>query len=246
MDASGSHEANRAYYDVFSANYESHRGDADPGGYHDLLDELESDFVRRYGAGRDVLEVGCGTGLVLSRIRGFARTARGVDLSPGMLERARRRGLDVCEGSATALPFEDATFDVTCSFKVLAHVPNVERAVAEMARVTRPGGFVLAEFYNPNSVRGVIKRLGPARRIAAGADEANVYTQFHSPESVRALVPPGCDLVAARGVRIVTPAAAVMKVPVLRTAFREAERVLCDSPLSAFGGFYIAAISKRR
>jgi SAM-dependent methyltransferase len=162
-----------------------------------------------------------------------------------MLEHARRRGLDVREGSATDLPFGDATFDVTCSFKVLAHVPDVDRALTEMARVTRPGGFILAEFYNPNSVRGVIKRLGPARRIASGADEGNVYTRFHSPDSVRALVPPGCELVGARGVRIVTPAAAVMRVPVLRRAFREAERVLCDSPLAAFGGFYIAAISKR-
>jgi ubiquinone/menaquinone biosynthesis C-methylase UbiE len=245
MDASGSPQANRAYYDAFSAGYESHRGDSTPGGYHDLLDELESDFVRRYGAGRDVLEVGCGTGLVLQRIAAFARTARGVDLSPGMLAHARRRGLDVCEGSATELPFPDDAFDVTCSFKVLAHVPDVARALAEMARVTRPGGHLLAEFYNPNSLRGMLRRLGPARSVAPGADESNVFTQFHSPEAVRAIIPAGAELVAARGVRIVTPAAALMRVPVLRGVLRAAERALCDSPLAAFGGFWIAAIAKR-
>ncbi len=54
--------------------------------------------------------------------------ARGVDLSPGMLHKAQARGLDVVLGSATALPFEDNQFDVTCSFKVLAHVPVIELA----------------------------------------------------------------------------------------------------------------------
>ena len=118
MDAYGREESNRAYYDAFSTGYERHRGENYPGGYHELVDELESSLVARYGPGRVVLEVGCGTGLVLSRIRQFARSARGVDLSPGMLELARARGLDVQEGSATALPFDSSTFDVTCRYSV--------------------------------------------------------------------------------------------------------------------------------
>src|SRR4051794_41522631 len=104
MDSSGTHDANRAYYDAFSAGYEAHRGNNDPGGYHDLLDELESEDVKRYGAGRDVLEEGCGTWLVLSRIAQFARSAHGVFLSPGTLANAQSRGLDVVLGSAIALP----------------------------------------------------------------------------------------------------------------------------------------------
>src|SRR5512142_1404585 len=155
MDPSGSHQANREYYDSFSERYEAHRGTNDPGGYHELLDHLEAEFVERFGRDRDVLEVGCGTGLILSRIATFTRSARGVDLSPGMLEKARARGLDVLEGSATELPFPDEQFDVTCSFKVLAHVPDISRALAEMARVTRPHGTIVAEFYNPHSIRGL-------------------------------------------------------------------------------------------
>jgi ubiquinone/menaquinone biosynthesis C-methylase UbiE len=244
MDATGSHDSNRAYYDAFSQGYETHRGENDPGGYHDLIDELESDFVARWGRGKDVLEVGCGTGLVLQRIARFASSARGVDLSPGMLERARERGLDVVEGSATALPFEDQSFDVSCSFKVLAHVPEIERAIGEMARVTRSGGLVLAEFYNPNSLRGVVKRFGPAGKIAPGTHEGHVFTRYDSPRSVERLLPAGCRIVASRGIRIVTPTARVMRVPGLRALFRGAERALCDSPLAKFGGFWIAAIRK--
>jgi ubiquinone/menaquinone biosynthesis C-methylase UbiE len=244
MDASGSHKSNRAYYDAFSERYEDHRGGNDPGGYHDLVDQLESEFVERYGRNKDVLEVGCGTGLVLERLSRFARTAKGVDLSPGMLERARGRGLDVVEGSATELPFEAAAFDVTCSFKVLAHVPDIRLALSEMARVTRPGGVVVAEFYNPMSLRGLVRRFGPAGRIATGTNESNVYTRFDAPAAVRAMAPRGCRFSAARGVRIVTPAAAFLRVPGLGIALSTAERALCDSPLSMFGGFFIAAFVK--
>lgn len=244
MDATGSHESNRAYYDAFSHGYEAERGDNDPGGYHDLLDELEAGYVERWGTGGDVLEVGCGTGLVLSRIARFAKTAKGVDLSPGMLEKARARGLDVVEGSATALPFPEGSFDVTCSFKVLAHIPEIEVALAEMLRVTRPGGMVLAEFYNPLSWRGLIKRFGPAGRVAPGTHEKHVFTRFDTPRDVAQMLPDGCEIVGARGVRIATPAARLMKVPVLRSVLRTAERKLCDSPFKVFGGFWIAAIRK--
>jgi ubiquinone/menaquinone biosynthesis C-methylase UbiE len=245
MDASGSRDANRQYYDAFSADYERERGHNDPGGYHELLDELEAGYVRRFGQGRDVLEVGCGTGLVLLRIREFARLARGVDLSPGMLSKAKARGLDVQLGSATELPFEANQFDVTCSFKVLAHVPEIENALAEMARVTRPGGMLLAEFYNPFSLRGLAKRLGPAGKIAAEANEHDVYTRFDSPARARALTPPGCVYVGARGVRITIPSAKVMKNPLGRRLFRAAEHALCDSPLKRLAGFYVAAYEKR-
>jgi ubiquinone/menaquinone biosynthesis C-methylase UbiE len=244
MDASGSHDSNRRYYDAFSARYEARRGNNDPGGYHELIDELETDFVRRFAENRSVLEVGCGTGLLLRRIAAFASATRGVDLSPGMLEKARERGLDVVEGSATALPFEDESFDVTCSFKVLAHVPEINTALEEMARVTRPGGHVIAEFYNPFSLRGLVKRFGPAGRIAKGAHERNVYTRFDSPAQVRALVPEGCKLVAERGVRIATPTAHVMRSRLGRLVFANAERFLCDSPLCVFAGFYVVSLQK--
>jgi ubiquinone/menaquinone biosynthesis C-methylase UbiE len=244
MDASGSHDSNREYYDAFSRGYERIRGKNDPGGYHELLDNLEAGYVERFGLGRDVLEVGCGTGLVLERIKKFARTAKGVDLSPGMLEKARARGLDVVEGSATALPFPDATFDVTCSFKVLAHVPDIEKALSEMARVLRPSGVLLAEFYNPNSFRGLIKRLGPKLRVAAQAKEDNVFTRFDTPERAQALTPPGCRFIGARGVRIATVTGWMMRPPILRGLLSAAETHLCDSPLKNFAGFYIAAYEK--
>jgi ubiquinone/menaquinone biosynthesis C-methylase UbiE len=162
-----------------------------------------------------------------------------------MLAHARARGLDVQEGSATALPFPDATFDVTCAFKVLAHVPDVRGAIAEMARVTRPGGTLLAELYNPLSWRGLLRRVGPARRVAESRRESDVFTRFDTPWQARRYVPPDCRLVAARGIRIVTPTAHAMAVPGLRVGLRALERRLCDGPLRFLGGFYVLVMRKR-
>jgi len=246
MDATGSDSSNKAYYDAFSAGYEKHRGGRDPGGYHDLLDHLESEMVRRFAEGGDVLEVGCGTGLVLERIRAFARTAKGIDISAGMLEKARERGLDVRLGSATELPFESNSFEVTCSFKVLAHIREIDQALSEMARVTKPGGVVLAEFYNPNSMRGLVKRYGPKGKIAPGADETNVFTRYDSPTEVTTrLCPPGCEFIASRGLRLTLPSAHVLRVPGVGRAWKKAEAALCDTRLNRFAGFWIAAFRKR-
>lgn len=235
----------RAYYDEFAHRYEAHRRPNRPDGYHALVDDLEVELVQRYGVARDVLECGVGTGLILERIARFARSAKGIDLSPGMLEKARLRGLDVREASITAIPFSAESFDVTCAFKVLAHVPEIGRALAEMARVTRAGGVVLAEFYNPVSMRGLVKRLGPSGKISSATREAAVYTRFDAPWIVPRLLPPNLSLEAVRGVRIVTPAASVLRVPGVRGVVRAIERRLADTRAAFFAGFYVAVLRKR-
>lgn len=244
MTASQNPDDTRAYYDEFSKQYEAKRRPNKGAGYHALVDDLEIELTDRYGRGKDVLECGCGTGLILERIKPFARRAAGIDLSPGMLSLAKARGLEVQEGSVTDLPFEDATFDVTCSFKVLAHVPDIGRALAEMARVTKPGGVVLAELYNPWSFRGLAKRLGPAGKISDKTRESAVYTRFDSPLDVPKILPPGCRLETARGIRIVTPAAVVMDLPIVGGILSRAERFLCDTAAANLAGFYCAVIRK--
>lgn len=234
----------RAYYDEFAAGYEDARRPNDSTGYHAMLDELEVSLVERYGRGKSVLEVGCGTGLLLERFAEFANVAEGVDLSPGMLAKAEARGLSVREGSATELPFADERFDVTCSFKVLAHVPDIGRALAEMARVTKRGGVILAEFYNPYSFRGLLKRFGPARKISNSTKESAVYTRFDPTWNLPKIMPPGTTIEGWRGIRIVTPAAAFWKVPGLRDALHRAEHALCDTKAAHLAGFAVAILRK--
>jgi ubiquinone/menaquinone biosynthesis C-methylase UbiE len=233
---------NRAYYDEFAAWYEKERGK----GYHRLVDDLEVELVERYGRGKDVLEAGCGTGLLLERVAHFARSARGIDLSPGMLARAQARGLSVGVASVTALPFPDCSFDVVYSFKVLAHVEAIRDAMAEMARVTRPGGTVLAEFYNPTSLRGLVKRLKPPTAISERTNDEAVYTRYDRPSDIESYLPASLRVHDWRGIRILTPIARVHDVPYVGSLFRMAERAFADAPgARKLAGFLIAVCSKQ-
>ncbi len=97
-----------------------------------------------------VLDVGCGTGNLsacLSRNEAI-RAVHGIDLSPAYVEHARRHADDARltfqVADACALPFADAVFDHAVSLLVLQFIPQAERAVREMRRVTRPGGTVAA------------------------------------------------------------------------------------------------------
>jgi ubiquinone/menaquinone biosynthesis C-methylase UbiE len=234
-------KTNRAYYDEFAARYE----DARHAGYHALIDRLEVDLVRRYGEGKDVLEAGCGTGLLLDQVRRFAARTAGIDLSPGMIAHAAARGLPVANASITSLPFADASFDVAYSFKVLAHIEAIRDALAEMARVVRPGGYVLAEFYNTRSLRYLVKRLKPATPISDRTTDEAVYTRYDSLEDIERYLPDDLSLVDQRGVRIFTPVSHAHDLPIVGPLLGSLETAAADHPLlRGFGGFLIVVLRK--
>lgn len=233
--------ATQDYYDRFSESYERERHH----GYHRLIDELELDLVRRYGTGRDVFEAGCGTGLLLRETAAIARSAVGLDLSRGMLGAARRRGLRVVQGSLTEVPLPSASFDLAYSMKVLPHVPPIRDALAELARLVRPGGHLLLEFYNPWSLRYLAKRLAGPGEIAAGKTEHDVYTRYDTLAAARSYLPPGVDLVGVRGVRVVTPASSVFRFAPLGRLFAQAERLACDLPVLRNLGGFLVLIARR-
>lgn len=231
---------NKAYYDAFSQGYDDRRSV----GYHKLIDDQAAELVRRVGEGRECLEVGCGTGLILERVASFASRAEGVDLSPGMLEKASARGLTVQESDATSLPFEDASFDVAYSFKVLAHVPKFDEAVAEMARVVRPGGHLVFDIYNRDSLRFLIKRLFGPRKTSTTFDEGAISTRFWSVEQAKQHLPAGTRLVDVSGIRISTLHPAMLRVPLMGAVAERVEWGLMDTPLSRFAGFVVFTLER--
>jgi SAM-dependent methyltransferase len=240
MAAQADGTENRAYYDAFAEGYDRGRDR----GYHKLIDDQAAAIVGKYAAGREALEVGCGTGLILERVARDARRACGVDLSPGMLARARARGLEVAEGSATALPFADASFDVTYSFKVLAHVPAWEQSLAEMRRVTRPGGHMIFDIYNRRSLRYLIKRLWGPRATSQAFDESAISTRFLTPQEAERVLPEGTRVVERAGIRITTPHPIVCRLPVIGRAHEGVEWALMRSPLAALAGFYVFVVER--
>ena len=123
-------------------NAHSRRGAADSAAY--LLAHLRT--------GMDLLDVGCGPASITADLAERVAPGRVValDAAAGALEAARAtlrdRGLseqvEVTSGDVMALPFEDASFDVVHAHQVLQHLADPVGALAEMRRVTRPGGIV--------------------------------------------------------------------------------------------------------
>jgi SAM-dependent methyltransferase len=145
-------------------------------------------------AGKRVVEVGCGQGVVLNHLAGRHANVFGVDMSMVSLDRARagasELGHRVCVSlcDAESLPFPTASFDAAVSFGVLHHTPDTAAAVRELRRVLRPGGLAIVMLYrtgNPKwwatrSIRaastlvdrasGEVARIAGRLRSGRGAD----------------------------------------------------------------------------
>ncbi len=162
-------------YRLFSRSYDVVFGPLFHPGRKDAV-RIANDRPRQH-----ILEVGVGTGLSLPHFRGDARVT-GIDVSPEMLAKARRRvtrlGLRQVEAlqvmDAERMTFPDDSFDAVLAIYVASVVPSPARFAAEMRRVCKPGGTIVIvnHFTSGNPVmRFIEKRLAPlADKIGFHAD----------------------------------------------------------------------------
>ena len=149
-----------------------------------------------------VLEVGVGTGLSLPEYKPHLEIT-GIDLAPEMLDKARERvnneGLKNVAGlhemDASNLQFPDATFDTVVGMYLITVVPDPEKVMLELSRVTKPGGTVMLvnHFSQEEGVRGWVER-----RMAPLADLVGWHSVF---DVSRVMVCPKLKLVESRSLR---------------------------------------------
>src|SRR5947207_7089671 len=104
-------------------------------------------FVAPNGDERAV-DSGTGAGTLALALAPLVREVVGVDVVPELLDRARKdapANVTFVEGDATNLPFETGSFDLSCTRRTLHHIAHPEPAIAELARVTAPGGRVFVD-----------------------------------------------------------------------------------------------------
>ncbi|AZG78713.1 methyltransferase domain-containing protein [Methylocystis rosea] len=169
-------------------------------------------------AGRTVLDVGCGDGPLASELARRGAIVTGLDRDPAMIAAARRRAaiegakLQLVEGKAESLPFPDATFDAVLAVAVLCFVRDAERAVAEMARVLKPGGRLVTGELGSWSLWAPYRRL----RGWLGHPTWREAT-FHTAGKLRELLgAAGLDAIEMRGAVFYPPcgAAAQLLAPI--------------------------------
>jgi SAM-dependent methyltransferase len=130
------------------------------GASHDFFTRAKADELARLARRHlgdpgqlEALDVGCGIGLTDRHLAGRFRALTGTDVSPGVLETAARENPGVRYELAERgrLPFDDNAFDLAFAVCVIQVVPSTERPrfVAELARVTRPGGLIVVFEHNP-------------------------------------------------------------------------------------------------
>lgn len=152
----------QAAYDLIADEYANHI-------YDELrlkpLDrELLDRFAERVKGKGLVCDLGCGPGQVARYLHDHGITACGLDLSPGMLEQARRLnpGIEFLQGNMLALPVEDEAWAGVAAFYAIVNFPPADLlpAFSEMNRALRPGGWLLIAFHIGDEIEHVDDQWG--------------------------------------------------------------------------------------
>lgn len=105
-------------------------------------------MIERFGLLKDgaarVLDIGCGTGLILEELNGRA-TAVGLDFSHQALSFCRKRGLDnLISGDVSHLPIADSSLDLVLALDLFEHIKDDVSLIRDIHRILKPGGYLLA------------------------------------------------------------------------------------------------------
>jgi SAM-dependent methyltransferase len=160
-------------YASWSATY-----DAGPNPLIRVEEPVVRSMIDRSSPG-EALDAACGTGRHAAYLVERGHRVAGIDASPEMLAKARTRlpSIDLRLGDLRRLPVDDASVDLAVCALALTHLPDVDPAIAELARVLRPGGRLILSDLHPTMVL-----LGGTGFFFGDHGAGNVRT-FHHPQA---------------------------------------------------------------
>jgi ubiquinone/menaquinone biosynthesis C-methylase UbiE len=150
--------------------------------------EVTLELLRPEG-GERILDAGCGTGIFTLDFLGLGAQVVGLDVSIPMLIHAKQQTWGYpfysCAADMLRLPFADAAFDKAVSVTAIEFIEDAEAAVAELFRVTRSRGVVVAATLNS------LSPWASRRKETASKDSGSIFAKavFRSPDEMRVLAP---------------------------------------------------------
>lgn len=156
-----------------------------------------------FGLRSRVLDVGCGAGFLTNHLAGEGFEVTGIDCSASSLAEAARRDptgqVRYLQADAYALPFADQSFDVVAALDFLEHVERPAEAIAEMARVLRPGGCLFFHTFSRNWLAGLVVICLVEWFIANTPKRMHLYKMFIKPSELQKMCA-DCGLVVTKQV----------------------------------------------
>lgn len=148
---------------------------------------VAAEIAKRVGPCR-VLDIACGAGFLANELAQQGHRVTGVDLSSASLEIARRHdathAVDYRVADALALPFGAGEFDAVAAMDFLEHTAAPARAIAEAARVLRPGGLFFFHTFNRNPISWLIVIKGVEWFVRNTPTQMHVYPLFLKPREI--------------------------------------------------------------
>jgi len=146
--------------------------------------------------GKQVLDVGCGGGILAEEFAAAGFTVTGIDPSENSLDTARNHAtlsglsIDYRKGTGESIEFDDNSFDIVCCCDVLEHVRDLPKCISEISRVLKPGGVFFFDTFNrtPLSKFIVIKLFQEWRTVAFMPPNLHVYDMFIKPSELKELM----------------------------------------------------------
>lgn len=148
------------YYDTEASVYDENRYGSDEGQRVDRFQkQLLAGYLKELPAGAKILELGCGTGRFLPYLSEIGYQLTGIDISPGMLEKARERveveatePIELLHNKTDTLPFADAEYNAVYSILVINLIQDYQQTFKEVSRIVKPGGFFIFSVPNISSI----------------------------------------------------------------------------------------------
>lgn len=151
--------------------------------------------VRRPLAGRSVLDIGCGGGLVSAPLCRMGAKVTGIDASEEAIGAARahaeQAGLDLTFECATAdaLAARGASFDIVTALEIVEHVADVSAFLAAAAALVRPGGLLIVSTINRTAKARALAITGAERILKWAPEGAHDYDKLVTPEEIHRYAP---------------------------------------------------------